>query len=55
MLLYFVPEMMKSETGKLREIVDKHFYDNWVVPVFMGYLVDLTEDWKMFEAAKRAV
>jgi WASH complex subunit strumpellin len=39
----------------MREIVDKHFYDNWVVPVFLGYLVDLSYEWKLYEAARKAI
>jgi len=39
----------------MREIVDKHFYDNWVVPIFLGYLVDLSYEWKLFDAAKKAI
>jgi len=29
----------------MREIVDKHFNDNWVIPFYMGYIVDLSEAW----------
>ena len=27
----------------MREIVDKHFPDNWVISVYMGIIVDLSE------------
>jgi hypothetical protein len=29
----------------MRQIVDKHFYDNWVIPFYLGYTVDLTNEW----------
>ena len=41
--------------AKMREIVDKHFYDNWVVPVYMGYIIDLTIWWKPYKAAEAAL
>jgi WASH complex subunit strumpellin len=43
--LYFVPKYLTGDATKMREIVDKHFPDNWVLPVYMGYLVDLSEEW----------
>lgn len=39
----------------MREIVDKHFYDNWVVTYYLGYYVDLTIEWKNYKAAKKAL
>lgn len=39
----------------MREIVDKHFADNWVLPYYMGKLVDLTLAWDHFKAAKTAL
>lgn len=39
----------------MREIVDKHFPDNWVIPVYQGHLVDLTEYWESFPSAKKAL
>jgi WASH complex subunit strumpellin len=54
-LMFFVPKFLRDENAKMREIVDKHFYDNWVVPVFLGYLVDLSFEWKLYDAASRAI
>ena len=54
-LLCFVPETLEKDTKLMREIVDKHFYDNWVVPIFTGYLVDLTWEWRFYKAAKTAL
>jgi WASH complex subunit strumpellin len=39
----------------MREIVDKHFYNMWVLPYYLGYIVDLTEWWKPYKAAKLAL
>lgn len=39
----------------MREIVDKHFPDNWILPVYQGYLVDITEYWSKFPAAQKAL
>lgn len=39
----------------MREIVDKHFYDNWVIPIFTGYLIDLNWEWRFYKAAKIAL
>lgn len=39
----------------MREVIDKHFYDNWIVPVFMGYVVDLTNEWQAYDAARRSI
>ena len=35
----------------MREIVDKHFSDNWVIPFYMGYLVDLSEAWEPYKVS----
>ena len=41
---------------KMREIVDKHFPDNWVIPIYQGHLVDLTSYWnESYQAASRAL
>lgn len=29
-ILYFAPELLHTQQAKMREIVDKHFPDNWV-------------------------
>jgi hypothetical protein len=38
--------------AKMREIVDKHFPDNWVTAYYMGITVDLSEAWEEYKAAK---
>lgn len=52
---FFIPDLIKEEQTKMREIVDKHFYDNWVIPIYQGYLVDITQYWFNFEASKLAL
>ena len=54
-LLAFLPEYLEQENSKMREIVDKHFSDNWVISVYMGYTVDILDYWKDFKAAKNAL
>jgi WASH complex subunit strumpellin len=54
-LLNFCPKILNNENAKMREIVDKHFPDNWIIPVFQGYLIDLTVYWNEFKAAKMAM
>ena len=54
-LLYFHPGFLINENAKMREIVDKHFYDNWVLTVYMGFIVDLSNQWIPYKAAKLAL
>lgn len=39
----------------MREIVDKHFPDNWVISYYMGFTVDLSMVWAPFKAAALAI
>lgn len=54
-LLCFVPRILENESAKMREIADKHFPDNWVIQIYQGYLIDITQVWAHFPAAKKAV
>lgn len=54
-ILYFAPDILHSERTTMREVVDKHFNDNWVVPVYMGWLVQLDEEWLPYRAAREAL
>jgi len=47
--------VLREEEARLREIVDKYFYDNWVVHVYAGMTADLSIEWKRFRAAKAAL
>ncbi|KAJ1470741.1 WASH complex, subunit strumpellin [Baffinella frigidus] len=37
-VLFFVPSVLHKESAMMREIVDKHFSDNWVISFYMGLL-----------------
>ena len=39
----------------MREIVDRHFNDNWIIPIYMGFVVDLSVEWNGYRAAKEAL
>jgi WASH complex subunit strumpellin len=54
-ILYFTPDILNNEAAIMREIVDKHFNDNWVVSFFMGHTVDLSLQWVPYQAAKTAL
>jgi WASH complex subunit strumpellin len=54
-LLYFVPQVLRSEATMMREIVDKFFPDNWIITFYMGIRVDLSECWTGYKAASDAL
>jgi hypothetical protein len=54
-LLFFTPDVLTNKDTMMREIVDKHFSDNWVLPYHLGELVDLTVEWQRYPAAKKAL
>mmetsp|Transcript_12766 Transcript_12766/g.36085 ORF Transcript_12766/g.36085 Transcript_12766/m.36085 type:complete len:1178 (-) Transcript_12766:150-3683(-) len=54
-ILYFHPETMRKNHSMMREIVDKHFPDNWVVSYYLGNTVDLSMDWQNYPAAYKAL
>ncbi len=39
----------------MREIVDRHFADNWVIALYMGFTVDLSTAWEPYKAARLAL
>ena len=53
--LYFNPVVLHEHKSVMREIVDKHFIDNWVIPIYMGIVADLSEEWLPYKAAKEAL
>ena len=54
-LLYFYPDVLHNKTAIMREIVDKHFSDNWVINLYMGITVNLIDAWEPYKAAKAAL
>lgn len=41
-LLHFCGLILENQKSKMREICDKHYNDNWVIPIYGGILVDIT-------------
>lgn len=41
-LLFFDSDLLTKEKAKMREIADKHFSDNWVIPFYLGYISDIS-------------
>ena len=39
----------------MREIVDRHFSDNWVIAQYMGFTVELPHVWESYKAARAAL
>jgi WASH complex subunit strumpellin len=54
-ILYFFPSYLDNENNRMREIVDKFFPDNWVIAFYLGFTVDLAEQWSPYKAAKSAL
>jgi len=54
-ILFFCPSMLQAENATMREITDKFFPDNWIVPIYMGFHSNLIEAWDSFKAAKLAL
>ncbi|KAG0609828.1 hypothetical protein M758_7G016900 [Ceratodon purpureus] len=54
-LLNFIPEILQSEALIMKDIVDKFLLGWWVVPIFMGFMVDLSVAWDQYKAAKAAL
>ncbi|KAJ0178248.1 hypothetical protein K1T71_006071 [Dendrolimus kikuchii] len=53
--LFFVPYYLHSEQSKMREIADKLFPNNWIVPIYMGVTMNIIDYWENFKAAKSAL
>lgn len=51
-ILYFVPDILQKSKATMREVVDKHFNDNWVISLYMGKVVDISVEWSSYAAAK---
>jgi WASH complex subunit strumpellin len=54
-ILYFSPQVLDKQQAVMREIVDKHFPDNWVISIYMGITVNLIEAWEPYKAARMAL
>ena len=54
-ILYWSPKLLNRGTSAMREIVDRHYADNWVVAYGAGLTVDLLTEWEPYEAASTAM
>lgn len=54
-ILYFAPSYLHRQRGPMREIVDKHFNDNWIITLYMGWTVNIREEWARYKAANAAL
>ncbi len=54
-IMFFNGDMLNKDKNTMRMIVDKYFNDNWVIPTYMGFLVDLQHEWQHNPAAKSAL
>lgn len=53
--LFFAPHYLHSDVSKMREISDKFFPSNWVIPIYMGVTLNIVDFWENFKAAKSAL
>eukprot|EP01103_Thecamoeba_quadrilineata_P007563 TRINITY_DN17421_c0_g1_i1.p1 TRINITY_DN17421_c0_g1~~TRINITY_DN17421_c0_g1_i1.p1 ORF type:complete len:1167 (+),score=245.82 TRINITY_DN17421_c0_g1_i1:17-3517(+) len=53
--LYFAPNILHDEAAVMREIVDKHFADNWVLSFYLGFTIDLSIAWAPYKSATLAL
>ncbi|KJE94402.1 strumpellin, variant [Capsaspora owczarzaki ATCC 30864] len=54
-ILFFAPDILQNQQAKMREIVDKHFPDNWIITIYMGVPVNLMDAWEPYKAARLAL
>ena len=54
-ILYFKADYLHHNNAIMREIVDKHFNDNWVTAFYMGYTIDLSVKWASYKATYSAL
>ena len=54
-ILFFCPNILDKDKRNMFDIVSKHFYDNFVISIYMGYSIDINEYWKDFKEAHFAL
>ncbi|RHY11218.1 hypothetical protein DYB36_005983 [Aphanomyces astaci] len=54
-VLYFAPDILIHEKSTMREIVDRHFNDNFIITTYMGNVADLSLEWAPYPAARLAL
>lgn len=55
LLLNFTPETLQSDATVMKDVVDKFFQRWWVIPIYMGFTVDVSVAWDHCKAAKAAL
>ena len=53
--LFFTPDTLEKDRKNLYDIISKHFYDNYIISLYMGYTIDIIEYWKDFKSASNAL
>ncbi|XP_072981768.1 uncharacterized protein [Typha angustifolia] len=53
-LLFYSPEFLHNGLI-MREIIDRFFKDNWVIPIFLHFSVDLFVSWDAYREAKASL
>ncbi|XP_072947146.1 WASH complex subunit 5 [Epargyreus clarus] len=53
--LFFTPHYLHNDNSKMREIADKFFPCNWIIPIYMGVTMNLMDYWESFKAAKNSL
>ena len=53
--LFFTPETLEKDRKTMYDVVMKHFLDNYVNSIYMGYSIDINEYWKDFKVAHSAL
>ena len=53
--LFFTPETLEKDRKNMYDVVSKHFHDNYVISIYMGYTIDINEYWRDFKIAHSAL
>ncbi|KAK7195315.1 Hereditary spastic paraplegia protein strumpellin [Novymonas esmeraldas] len=54
-LLFFCGDVLAQQVPVMKELVEKHFADTWVVHYYAGYTAELAVAWAPFSAARLAL
>jgi WASH complex subunit strumpellin len=54
-ILHWSPNILHREMSTMRELVDRHYADNWVVAYGAGLTADLLTEWQSYDAASTAM
>ena len=55
LVLLFAPDVLSNDFSAMRDVVDTHFPETFVISVGAGHVVDLSTAWSEFHAARRAL